>query len=78
MSYLPKALSPLSIVDSLVESYHMIEASIIFWKVMQLPREMFRNDTASLILSKYLQSIPSELPFYLKYLPEVNSNKLGW
>jgi hypothetical protein len=77
-AHLPMSLSPLCLVNRLVESNYLIEASTIYWKILQLPQASFRNDTASLVLRNYLQSSRAERPFYLSCLPEVEAHEWGW
>jgi hypothetical protein len=80
--HLPMALSPLSLVLLLVASNYLIDASSIYWKILQLPRAAFRNDVASQILKDHLHSSPSPsgllTPYYLTCLPEVESGGWGW
>lgn len=74
------ALSPLSLVHILVASNYLIDASSIYWKILQLPPAAFRNDVAFQILKDHLHSSTSGLlpPYYLTCLPEVESGEWGW
>jgi hypothetical protein len=86
--HLPMVLSPLSLVLSLATANYLIDASSIYWKVLQLPQAAFRNDVAAQILKNHLDlqldldsssrfvSLPP--PFYLENLPEVESGVWGW
>ncbi len=76
---LPRVLSPVAIVQSLLNSKYLIEASIISWKILKLPSTAYRNDTAYIMMSRHFQTVSSgDLPFYFQCLPEIASREWGW